>query len=90
MDGTPAAGTQMTSREFNQATGEAKTAARRGPVFVTNRGQRTHVLMTYENYQALAKGSPTLVDLLCATAGAGEIELPLPERTDLPRLIELS
>ena len=80
----------MTSREFNQATGEAKTAARRGPVFVTNRGQPTHVLMTYENYRALIKGSPTLVDLLCATAGVGEIDLPLPERTDLPRLIELS
>ncbi len=90
MGSTPVAGRQMTSREFNQATGEAKTAARRGPVFVTNRGQPTHVLMTYENYRALVKGSPTLVDLLCTTAGAGEIDLPLPERTDLPRLIELS
>ena len=80
----------MTSREFNQATGDAKTAAQLGPVFVTNRGQPTHVLMTYENYLALVAGDPTLVDLLCATPGAGDIDLPLPGRTSLPRMVELS
>ena len=80
----------MTSREFNQATGDAKAAAGRGPVFVTNRGRPTHVLMSYEDYRALVRGTPTLVELLCATPGVGEIDLPLPERTDLPRPVELN
>ena len=61
----------MTSREFNQATGDAKAAADRGPVFVTNRGRPTHVLMNYENYRALVRGTPTLVELLCATQASG-------------------
>lgn len=89
MESMAAMGAHMTSREFNQATGDAKNAARRGPVFVTNRGQPTHVLLTYENYRALVAGSPTLADLLGASSGAGETDLPLPERTDLPRPIEL-
>ncbi len=84
------AGTRMTSREFNQTTGVAKSAARRGPVFVTNRGRPTHVLLTYETYQALVSESPSLVDLLCATPGAGEVDLPLPNRIDLPKPAELS
>ncbi len=79
----------MTSREFNQATGDAKAAARRGPVFVTNRGQPTHVLLTYENYRLLASGSLSLVDLLGATPGASEVDLPLPARDELAQPAEL-
>lgn len=84
------AGKQLTSREFNQETGVAKTAARRGPVFVTNRGRPTHVLLSYENYRLLAGGGPSLVDLLGATPGADEVDLPLPERTELAQPAELS
>lgn len=80
----------MTSREFNQATGDAKTAARSGPVFVTNRGRPTHVLLTYENYRLLAGASPSLVDLLGTTPGAGEVDLPLAARNELAQPAELS
>jgi hypothetical protein len=31
--------TALTSREFNQDTGSAKKAARRGAVFITDRGR---------------------------------------------------
>jgi len=31
--------TTLTSREFSQDTSRAKEAARRGPVFITNRGR---------------------------------------------------
>jgi hypothetical protein len=31
--------TTLTSREFNQDTSRAKKAARRGPVFITDRGR---------------------------------------------------
>ena len=89
MEASIGAGKQMTSREFNRATGDAKTAARRGPVFVTNRGQPTHVLLTYENYRLLAGGGPSLVDLLSATTGAGAVDLRLPERCDLAQPAEL-
>ena len=89
MEAPTGAGTQMTSREFNQATGDAKTAARRGPVFVTNRGRPTHVLITYEDYRLLVSGSLSLTDLLGATPGAGEVELPLPARDELAQSAEL-
>ncbi len=46
--------TTMTSREFNQDASGAKNAARRGPVFITDRGWPAHVLLTIEDYQRLA------------------------------------
>lgn len=42
---------ELTSREFNQDTAGAKLAAERGPVFITNRGKRTHVLLRIEDYE---------------------------------------
>lgn len=89
MSSSYAAGRQMTSREFNQATGEAKSAAHRGPVFVTNRGRPTHVLVTYEDYRLLIGGGRSLVDLLGTTPGADDIDLQLPDRTELAQPAEL-
>src|SRR4051794_20804050 len=45
--------TVMTSREFNQDTARAKRAARNGPVFITDRGKPSHVLLTMEEYERL-------------------------------------
>lgn len=42
---------ELTSREFNQDTAGAKIAAEKGPVFITNRGKRTHVLLRIEDYE---------------------------------------
>jgi hypothetical protein len=36
--------TILSSREFNQDTSRAKTAASNGPVFITDRGKPTYVL----------------------------------------------
>jgi prevent-host-death family protein len=52
--------TTMTSREFNQDASGAKKAARRGPVFITDRGRPAHVLLTIEDYQRLAGGKISL------------------------------
>jgi PHD/YefM family antitoxin component YafN of YafNO toxin-antitoxin module len=41
----------LSSREFNQDTSGAKKACRSGPVFITDRGRPSHVLMLYEDYQ---------------------------------------
>jgi prevent-host-death family protein len=56
--------TTLTSREFNQDTSRAKKAARRGPVFITDRGRPAHVLLTIEDYRRLAGGSMSLAEAL--------------------------
>lgn len=54
----------VTSRELNQDVSAAKRAARIEPVFVTDRGRATHVLMSVEAYRKLAGQAETIVDLL--------------------------
>lgn len=56
--------TTLTSREFNQDTCRAKKAARRGPVFITDRGRPAHVLLTIEDYRRLAGGNMSLAEAL--------------------------
>jgi prevent-host-death family protein len=65
--------TTLTSREFNQDTSRAKKAARRGPVFITDRGRPAHVLLTIEEYQRLAGGNMTLAEAL-AQPGAPDFD----------------
>jgi prevent-host-death family protein len=56
--------TTLTSREFNQDISGAKKAARRGPVFITDRGRPAHVLLTIEDYRRLAGGNISLAEAL--------------------------
>lgn len=77
----------ISSREFNQGTGVAKRAARSGPVYITDRGRPSHVLLSYEHYRELTKGQPRLTDLLCRTPGAGDIDLEISRPDDLPRQV---
>ena len=72
----------MSSREFNQGTGDAKRAARNGPVYVTDRGRPSHVLLSYDHYRRLVGGRPSLVDMLCVTPGIGDIDLDIPDLDD--------
>ena len=64
----------VTSREFNQDVSQAKRAARIEPVFVTDRGRPTHVLMSVEDYRRLTGHSETIVDLL-AMPGLPAVDL---------------
>ncbi|RAK51545.1 type II toxin-antitoxin system Phd/YefM family antitoxin [Phenylobacterium deserti] len=59
----------MSSREFNQDVSQAKRAARVEPVFVTDRGKPTHVLMSVEAYRKLTGRNESIVDLLALPAG---------------------
>jgi PHD/YefM family antitoxin component YafN of YafNO toxin-antitoxin module len=43
----------FTSREFNQDTARAKRTANEGPVFITDRGEITHVLLTKAEFDRL-------------------------------------
>lgn len=58
----------ITSRDFNQDVSQAKRAARIEPVFVTDRGKATHVLMSVEAYRKLTGQAETIVDLLAVAA----------------------
>ena len=63
----------FSSREFNQDVSQAKRAARMEPVFVTDRGKPTHVLMSIEAYRQLAGKTETIVDLL-AMPGLADLD----------------
>lgn len=54
----------FTSREFNQDVSHAKRVAIYEPVFVTDRGKPTHVLLSIDAYRHLVGKSDTLADLL--------------------------
>ena len=71
----------VTSREFNQDVSQAKRAARIEPVFITDRGRPTHVLMSVETYRRLSGQSETIVDLLAMPAPSPALDLT-PERWD--------
>ena len=81
--------TTLSSREFNQDVGRAKRLAKRGPVFVTDRGRPSHVLLTIEAYQKLSGGKRSIIDML-AMPGAEDVEVEFPRRRDLPRPADLS
>ena len=78
----------MTSREFNQDTGRAKKATKRGPVFITDRGRPAHVLLTFEQYQSLVGQPPNIVELL-AMPDAGKLEFEPPRVGALYRTADL-
>jgi prevent-host-death family protein len=59
----------VTSRAFNQDVSEAKRFARVEPVFVTDRGKPTHVLMSIDAYRQLAGQGDSIVDLLAQPDG---------------------
>jgi prevent-host-death family protein len=87
--------TTMTSREFNQTASEAKRAANKGPVIITDRGRPAHVLMSMALYQRLTGGQQSIADLLAMPAGAShganeDIDFDPPRLRDLPRPAELS
>jgi prevent-host-death family protein len=70
--------TTVTSREFNQDVSRIKKAASTGPVFITDRGQPAHVLLSIEDYQKLTKTKESIIDLL-AMPEAAEIEFDIPK-----------
>lgn len=60
----------ISSREFNQDVSAAKRAARSEPVFITDRGKPSHVLLSFEAFQRMSGRNETIVDLLAMPEGA--------------------
>lgn len=69
--------TTMSSRDFNQDTSGAKRAANQGPVFVTDRGTVTHVLLTIEEYRKLT-GRPMSLAEAVGHPESADIEFDVP------------
>lgn len=69
--------TTLSSREFNQGASEAKRAAKKGPVFITDRGQPAHVLLSFADYQRLIKQRRNIADAL-ALPDQADIDFDLP------------
>ena len=70
----------FSSRDFNQRASEAKNASNSGPVFITDRGEPAHVLLSIEDYQKLLTRQKSIVELLAQPDG-GNVELELPPRS---------
>lgn len=70
---------QISSRQFNQNIGQAQRAAQKEPVFITNRGVPTYVLLSKAEYDRLTQSQPNLAELLACD---DDVYLPL-ERADI-------
>jgi prevent-host-death family protein len=65
--------TTLSSREFNQDTGRAKKASKKGPVIITDRGRPAHVLLSIEEYRKLGGQRKNILETL-AMPEAAEID----------------
>jgi len=79
---------KLTSREFNQDTGGAKRASQDGPVYITDRGRPSHVLLTFADYQRLAANRPSIIDLLAQPKGIEDVEFHTPVTNDTAKPAE--
>ncbi len=76
--------TTLSSREFNHDTGRAKKAAQDGPVFITDRGRPSHVLLSIEDYRKLSSKGMTLAEAIADPRPEADFEF------DPPRLRRFS
>lgn len=81
--------TTISSREFNQHASDAKKAANRGPVFITDRGRPAHVLLSIADYHQLAGCQMSLLDAL-AQQDVEDIDFEPPQVTAVFRAADLS
>ncbi|MDR2506573.1 MAG: type II toxin-antitoxin system Phd/YefM family antitoxin [Candidatus Accumulibacter sp.] len=70
--------TTLSSRTLNQDVSRAKKATMNGPVFITDRGKLAHVLLSFGDYQKLARQRRNIADAL-AMPDAGDIEFDPPK-----------
>ena len=66
----------VTAREFNQDISKAKRFAATEPVFVTDRGRPTHVLLSIAAYRQLSGERQSILDLIGAPAGSAPLTSP--------------
>jgi prevent-host-death family protein len=79
--------TTLSSREFNQDKSRAKRAAKKGPVFITDRGRPSFVLLNIDEYHKIAEKRTSIADLL-SNPEAAEIEFDPPRLDFVPRPVD--
>jgi len=90
--------TTLSSRELHQNAGKAKRAAKKGPVFITDRGRPSLVILTIEEYNQLRPRGPkkkapkekTIVELLAMPKGtpAFDADFEFPRLEFRPRPVD--
>jgi hypothetical protein len=70
----------ITARDFNQDTAGAKRDAQVEPVFILDRGQPSHVLMSISHYKALLGSHANIADLL-GMPGIEDVPFELPPKS---------
>ena len=53
-------------------------AAQSGPVYITDRGRPSHVLLSFESYKRLAANQTTMIELLSEPRGIEDIDFEIP------------
>lgn len=82
--------TTVSSREFNQDVSRIKRAALNGPVFITDRGHPSHVLLTIDEYQKITSQKESIVELL-SMPDVADIDFEAPRlKNGLFRPVDLS
>ena len=83
--------TTLSSREFNQDTSRATKAARKGPVYITNRGRPTFVLLHMDDFNKLTHQEKSIGDLLAMPEGtpAFDADFEFPRLEFRPRTVDL-
>ncbi|MGC0055145.1 type II toxin-antitoxin system prevent-host-death family antitoxin [Brucella pituitosa] len=80
----------FSSREFNQHVAAAKKAASGDDVvYILDRGEPAHVLMSIEKFRELSGQKQSILQML-AMPEAADIDLEIERIPDLPRSVDLS
>jgi len=80
----------FSSREFNQHVAAAKKAASGDDVvYILDRGEPAHVLMSIEKFRELSGQKQNILQML-AMPEAADIDLEIERIPDLPRSVDLS
>jgi prevent-host-death family protein len=82
--------TTLSSREFNQDRSRVKKAVKKGPVFVTDRGRPSMVLLSFDEYQKITSTGKSIVDLLRMPEGtpAFDFDFEFPRLEFHPRPVD--
>lgn len=80
--------TILTRHQFDSDTDGARKAADDGPVIITHRGQRSHVLLTIDEYERLAQQQDSIADRLALAEDVDFEPARLPDQ--LVRAADLS
>ncbi len=78
----------MTSASFNQNPSKARQAANENPLVITDHGKPTHVLVSYEEFEANWKKRKSLYDALRDTQGTVDQDFDPPRLSFEGREVE--